>query len=76
MSYKLDQNFLDRLTGAEINNAVHEKNKDKAKEFYGTKVAKELRKVFKRAWQGRASSKEIFFVQKRAKEALVERRAA
>ena len=57
----------------EIANAVHEKNKDIAREMYGTKVAKELRRVFKRAWNGRARSKEIYFAMKRAAEA---RRAA
>ena len=53
-----------------ISTAVHEKNKDIARKLYGTKIAKELRKVFKRAWLGQATSKEIYFVQKRAKESL------
>ena len=60
----------------QIMNAVHEKNKGKLNELYGKKVAKELRRVFRRAWNGRASSKEMFFASKRAREALEARRAA
>ena len=77
MSYNCPSyDFLDRQLAIEIANAVHEKNKNKLEEMYGPKVAKELRKVFRRAWRGQASSKEMFFASKRAKEALEERRAA
>jgi len=60
----------------EIKVAVHKKNGHICRELYGTKVAKELRRVLKKAWNHRATSKEIYFAQKRAKDALRERRAA
>jgi hypothetical protein len=60
-----------------IYNAVHAKHGHIAKEMYGTKVAKELRRLFRKSWNGGfVSPKAVFFAMKRAKEAREERRAA
>ncbi|HUX79810.1 MAG TPA: hypothetical protein VMW10_08725 [Alphaproteobacteria bacterium] len=68
--------YLNKASQMEISAAVHAKNEHIAREMYGTKVAKELRRVLKKAWNHRATSKEIFFAMKRANDALAERKAA
>jgi hypothetical protein len=61
----------------QISNAVHQKNGDVARQMYGTKVAKELRNVLRRVWNGRpVSKKDVFFAMRRAAQALKERNAA
>lgn len=54
----------------EIMDAVHEKNKHHADEKYGTKIAKKLRKLFRRSWRGVAKPGEGAAITKMAAEAL------
>ena len=61
----------------QISNAVSAKNGDVCQKMYGTKVAKELRHLLKRAWQtGYVPPKAVFFAMRRAAQALKERNAA
>jgi len=61
----------------EVYNAVHAKHGHLAQEMYGTKVAKELRRLLRKAWNGgHVSPKWVSFYMAKAAKAKARKEAA